>query len=174
MSDHDPDRKLTEAYQQMMDRARDSMEQLEHRTEKEVLPALQQAVEQAKQRAVELGELSRDEAQQLGRYLKRDLADAGHFLASTGRDLGSWLNFDLTLIENRLRELFEAAVDRSRLELLAYENTSEHGSHYHSGEITGPGTLACSLCGEQVGFTSVSVIPVCPECGSNRFIRVTG
>jgi len=73
----------TRAYDRMMERVKSTLEQ----TERDALPPLQRSIEQAKITAVELGELTRDEAEQIGDWLRRDLQDAGDYLARTGRDL---------------------------------------------------------------------------------------
>jgi len=39
------------------------------------------------------------------------------------------------------------------------------------GEITGPGTLVCSHCGQQVQFQTTSKIPQCPNCQQSSFKR---
>ena len=164
--------KLTQAYDRMMERVKTRLESLEE-IEREVLPNLQHSIEQAAEKAVNLGELTREEAQMIGGYLKRDLEDAGHHLATTGHDLGAWLRFDLELIEDRLLELFQAAADKTRVEMLSFEEAVERAAHYYKGEITGPGTLQCDNCGKQLPFHATAHIPSCPECGSNRFSRVS-
>ncbi|NJN47011.1 MAG: zinc ribbon-containing protein, partial [Candidatus Competibacteraceae bacterium] len=140
--------------------------------EKETLPNLQHSIEKAAAKAVELGELTREEAHVVSAYLKRDLHDAGHYLAETGHDLNTWLRFDLELIEERLLEFFAGAADKTRLELLSFSEAVERASHYSSGEITGPGTLQCDQCGEPLAFHATAVIPNCPHCGATVFSRV--
>ncbi len=161
MSESSDNHKLTRAYDQMLEQV-----------EREVLPNLQRSIEQAAEKAVDLGELTREEAQMIGGYLKRDLEDVGHHLATTGHDLGAWLRFDLELIENRLLELFRAAADKTRLEMLSFQEEVERATHYHSGEITGPGTLQCDHCGKQQHFHATAHIPPCSQCQSSTFTRL--
>ena len=148
--------KLVQAYDRMMERVKSRLVEL-GQAEKEVLPKLQQSIEHAAEKAVELGELTREEAQLISSYLRRDLEDAGHYLAQTGRDLRDWLRFDLELIEDRLLELFRSAADRTRLEILAFQETMERVSHYHTGEITGPGTLQCDTCGKPMHLSLIHI-----------------
>ncbi len=163
--------KLTQAYNRTMERVHLRLEELEE-AEKEVLPRLQKSIEHATETAVELQELTRKEAHLIGAYVKRDLQDAGHYLAQTGSDIGDWLRFDVELVENRLLELFRSAADKTSLELLELRETLEEAARYQSGEITGPGTLQCDSCGEQLAFHATSTIPACPRCGATVFSRM--
>lgn len=162
------------AYRQMMERMKIRLEELEQ-AEKAALPYLNASIEHAAEKAVELGELSREEAQLIRSYLQRDFEDAGRYLATTERDLRTWLRFDLELLEDRLLDFFQRGVDQSRLELLAFEaplaRTEEE--RYHSGEITGPGTLQCEQCGECVAFYAPAAIGPCLACGETSFLRLT-
>ncbi|MGR9101303.1 MAG: zinc ribbon-containing protein [Gammaproteobacteria bacterium] len=37
--------------------------------------------------------------------------------------------------------------------------------------MTGPGTLGCQQCDEEIEFKTTSVIPDCPKCGAKIFYR---
>ncbi len=164
-------KRLTEAYDRMMERVKAGLEEVEQ-AEQQVLPNLQKSIEHAAETAVELGELTREEAELLGQYLKRDLQDAGHYLATTGHDLRAWLRFDLDLIEDRLLDFLRRAADKTRLEMLSFQEEVERASHYSSGEITGPGTLRCDNCGKVLHFHATAPIPPCPQCQATRFSRM--
>jgi len=175
MTDASSNIKQVDAYRRMMERVKIRLEELEQ-AEKAAFPQLSASIEHAAQKAVELDELTREEARLIGGYLKRDLEDAGQYLATTGHDLGAWLRFDLELLEDRLLDFFRRGVDRSRLDLLAFEAPPAGAEpvRYRSGEITGPGTLQCEECGEQVVFHAPAAIGSCPGCGGMLFLRVTG
>jgi hypothetical protein len=155
-----------------MERVKVGLEEFEQ-AERDALPNLQRSVERAAETAVALGELTREEAHLLSAYVTRDLQDAGHHLATTGQDLREWLRFDLDLIEDRLLEFLQAAADKTRLEMLAFEEEVERASHYRTGEITGPGTLQCDNCGEALHFHATAHIPPCPKCHATDFSRMT-
>ncbi len=165
---------LVVAYHRMMERVKLRLEALEQ-AEQEALPQLRASIEHAAEKAVELGELSREEARLIGGYLKRDWEDAGHYLTTTGRDLRDWLRFDAGLLEDRLLDFFQRGVDQSRLELLAFTVAGEHGEllEYHSGEVTGPGALQCAACGEALIFHVPTLIPPCPTCAGLAFVRLS-
>jgi hypothetical protein len=165
---------LVRAYRQMMERMKSRLEELE-RAEKAAFPQLNASIEHAAEKAVEVGELTREEAQLIGGYLKRDLEDASHYLATTGRDLSAWLHFDLELLEDRLLDFFQSGVDQSRLDLLEFETppVRVEEERYRCGEITGLGTLQCEHCGECVAFHAPAAIGPCLTCGGTSFLRVT-
>jgi len=157
------------AYNQMMERVKGALEHAEHET----LPTLQKSIDQAKAKAIDLGELTREEADEIGQWLRRDLEDAGYYLASTGSELRDWFRFDIEQVEARLLDLFGQATDRSRLEFLAFENRVLAESQYHTGQVTAPGTLVCQVCGKELHFHQTGHIPPCPACHGSRFERVS-
>jgi len=159
--------KWQQAYDDMMVRIRTAIEEAEEST----LPALQRLIHRARDTAVELGELTRDEAEKVAYYVQRDLEDAGHHLADTGHELGDWLRFDVELIEDRLLDALSMAADHTRLEMLQFERELETGPAWNSGEIAGPGTLQCDSCGEPIHFHATGEIPACPNCGHTVYHR---
>ncbi len=166
--DNRHDNRLIEAYNRMLAQIRHSGEQ----AEKELRPALAHLVEAAKEKAVELGELTRDEAEKVGTWLKRDIEDAAEYLAGDeARDLVDWFKFDIQLIEDRLLEMFTRVADKTRLELIRLQQAADRSSEYHTGEITGIGALECVGCGKRLHFHATGHIPPCPECHGTRFIR---
>ncbi len=171
MSESPSMRRLTEAYDRMMERVKVGLEEFDQ-AETDASPNLQQSIDRAADKAVELEELTREEAQLLGKYVKRDLQDAGHHLATTGQDLRAWLRFDLDLIEDRLLEFFQTAADKTRLEMLSFEEEVERASHYYTGEIIGPGSLRCDNCGKSLHFHATAHIPPCPKCQATVFTRM--
>jgi hypothetical protein len=162
------DERSVHGYNRMMERVKAMAEKAEKNT---VLP-LQHAIDAAADKAVELGELTREEADRIADYLRRDLHDAGEYVASTGSELGDWLRFDLDLIEDRLRDIFAAAVDQTRIELMQLQNRAPASWEYHTGEIAGVGTLICAECGKALHFHTTSRIPPCPACHRTVFVRV--
>ena len=114
--------RLIAAYERMMERVRAAAEE----ADLELRPKLAWLLETAQDKAVELGELSREEAERIGDYLRRDIEDAAGFLAGEkigekGGELMDWLRLDIDIVEKRLLELFAGVADRTRLELLALE-----------------------------------------------------
>jgi len=162
--------KLVQAYNQMMLRVSETLAEATQKAE----PVLRKAIEAAEDKAVELGELSREEAQKISEYLSRDIQDAGEYLASDeAEELASWLRFDIQLIETKFFDMFLSVADRAKLDMLDFEEQLAEATQYHTGEITGPGTLQCTACGELIHFHEAGHIPPCPKCHATEFVRMT-
>ena len=169
---HSVNEKLVQAYHRMLERVKTATQQ----AGQETLSTLQQQIENAKHKAVELGELTREEADKIAAYLKRDLHDAAQHLKETGKELRDWLRFDLELIEARLGEMFSLLVDRTRVELdrlalYAKQPDDQKSEQWHTGEVTGVGTLRCTTCGQLMHFHAIGHIPPCPTCHGTEFRR---
>jgi hypothetical protein len=157
---------LVRAYRRMLERAREILEN-------ETRPSLKDAVERARKSTVELGEVTREEADHVAGYLQRDLHDAGDYLSRTGRELREWAQIDLSMVEHGLVDLFVRAADRTRLDMEAFNRELKSGPLYRSGEMTGPGTLRCGNCGQLMHFHEPGHIPPCPKCHKTEFRRHT-
>ncbi len=163
---HDPIDALGEAYERLLESAMDDLRKLDEKTG----PALHKLIDKGKAALLAAEEYTEEELDKAGEYLKRDLIDAAEYLAETGEDFATWLDFDIELIEDRLKDVFSQAADQTTVELLKLKAQAER-SPYHTGEITGPGTLVCDQCGEKLHFHRVSKIPPCPKCRETRFHR---
>lgn len=167
------DSSLVDAYNQMMARVRDSIET----AEANAIPTLQKAIDRAKMQAIHLGEISLEEAEEVGNYIKRDINDAAEYLMETSHEFSEWLMLDIDIIEQKVLELFLSVADKTRIEL---EQLSQPGCdiapqvnphEYHTGEVTGPGSLVCTVCGEIIQFTETGCIPQCHKCNGTEFKR---
>ena len=157
------------AYDDMMMRVKTAIEEAEEST----LPVLQRYIHNARDTAIELEELTKEESEKIAYYLQRDLEDAGKHLAETGHELGDWLRFDIHQIEERLLSVLASVADHTRLEIQQFERDIKEGPVWNSGEITGPGTLVCASCGASTRFHATGHIPPCAECGHTVFHRKT-
>lgn len=158
--------RLEQAYENMVERVRGFLDRAGHSVDD-----LQKGLAQARETAVELGELSRNEADLVAAWVRRDLHDAGEYLERTGHELRDWLHMDLEMLEHALLDLIGRAADQTRLELLQFEEQATHSGEYRSGEVTGPGTLECSNCGTPLRFQKAGHIPPCPKCRGTEFRR---
>lgn len=161
--------KWLNAYNDMLVRVKTAIEEAEDYT----VPLIRRAIHKARDTAVEVEELTRDEAEKVATYLQRDLHDAGEHLAETGHELGDWLRFDIKRIEDSLLDSLLAVADRTKLEMQEFEHDLEAGPPWNAGEVTGPGTLVCDSCDTTIRFHATGEIPECPNCGHTVYHRMT-
>lgn len=164
---HGPKERLVDAYERMMERVHTA---LEH-AGKDTLPNLQRLIDQAADKAVELKEVTREDVDRIAGYFKRDVEDAAQFLNNSGDELSRWLRFDLDLMEDRLLDMFSLVADRTSVEWMDLADRAWEASLYRTGEVTGPGTLQCTVCEELLHFHKAAHIPPCPACHGTEFRR---
>ncbi len=157
-------KKLNDAYDKMLLRTREAMDNAEK--------GLGEALEAAMQKASDLGELTREEADLIGIYIMRDLEDAAKFVDQSGQELRDWLRFDINVVENALFDIFSNMVDHTREALEELKERANAVGEWHTGEVVGIGTLQCKSCGEEMHFHKTSHIPPCPKCHSTKFRRI--
>jgi len=150
---------------------RDAVRNIWHEAGEKTLPTLRQALDKAAENASELKELGREEMQTIREYLQRDIQDAAQRLSENGHELAEWLEFDLEFAEKRLGEWVAQVADPTRLELEQLAERAQVLGEWHSGEITGSGTLICTACGEQLHFDKAGHVPPCPECHATVFSK---
>ena len=159
--------KLTNAYDKFLKTAKEFLDV----TEKEAQPALQDAIDKAKEKMAEATELSAEEIEKVSNYVMRDIHDAADYIAFGERELGDWLRLDALYIEDQLMEAFSKMVDHTRMALDDIENKAFLASEWHTGEVTSVGTLVCEKCGEVLHFQKTGHVPPCPKCHHTVFIR---
>ena len=161
--------KLIIAYEEMTKRFHDAVEHAENVT----IPQAEKALEQVKEKAIELGELTREEADTVGKYLQRDLQDLSAYMSETQKEFSDWLAFESTVLESKMFEWLNVVADKTRLQWDEFNRRTTQAITYHSGEITGPGTLECQSCKQTLHFKKAGHIPPCPKCHKTLFKRHT-
>ena len=161
------DDSLGTAYEKMFERAVTKF----HSAEEKTGELFHKWIDEARDKAVELKELSEEDAVKLSLYLKRDLSDAAHYLAETGSELKDWLGFETLVIEGMLFDQLFQAANKTTLELLQMQEFTQQAAVYRTGEIMGLGTLACDQCDEKLHFHKAGKIPPCPKCHATTFHR---
>lgn len=160
-------KKLNAGYEKMLHRVSDAIDEADVKAR----PKLEEALSLTREKAVELGELTREEAARISGYIERDIKDAAVFLGETGEDIRNWLRFDIEQVERHLFDSFLSVADKTRVELEGIKNGLTPNL-YHTGEMTGPGTLGCSSCGKLIHFTKAGHIPPCSGCRNTEFMRI--
>jgi hypothetical protein len=170
MAEEDRKERLAQAYDHMLEGVRDWIQELEDAT----VPAIEKALDNAREKTMELNELTREEADKVGEYLRRDLLHLGeHLDDKKDDDLRSWFRMDMELIETKLTDLFSSVADRTTVELERLREIASLSEYWSTGEITGPGILECTACGEQLHFSKTGHIPPCPKCHATSFKRLS-
>jgi len=154
-------------YERMLERLRERLGS----TSQAVEQGFHEALEAARERSVSLGELTRDEADRVAGWLQRDLEDAAAYVDEARGSYADWLHMDLQLVENWIWDRFSSVADQTRLQWQALNRQLQAAARYHTGEVTGPGTLVCRDCGEVLHFKRTGHIPPCPKCHGSRFER---
>lgn len=138
------DKDLPQLYDRLAERAVEKLKELGDTT----TVTLQQVLEAAGARAVDMGEVTREEAEQLSHSIRHDLHDAARHMLEQERDFTDWLRLDALLIEKRLLQRVAQLVDVARQEARHAGKEPRHPLDWHSGEITGIGSLECRDCGQ--------------------------
>ena len=163
----DPVERMVDAYESMLE----SVDEMIGKAEKTALPTLRKSLDAARERAMAVHELTREEAEKIAGYVERDMKEAAHYLVETGEEFRDWFRFDVELIERRLMEMFATVADRTRIELEQFASQAREAALYRTGEITGPGTLICEQCGKALHFHKAGHIPPCSGCRGTRYRR---
>ncbi|MCF7984993.1 MAG: zinc ribbon-containing protein [Thiohalocapsa sp.] len=161
-----PADRLVDAYNSMLERTREGIEQAQETT-----PKLRHMLEGVRDNMVELGELTREEAHKIAEYVERDIEDAATYLVDTGETWRDWWRFDLELMEQRMLDAFTSVADQTSLQLSSWAEQARRANLYQAGQIAGPGTLICDRCGAETHFTRTGRIPACADCGGLVFRR---
>lgn len=163
----DPIDRLVAAYERMLERVHESADVAEQKT----LPWLRETLAEARERAVELGELSREEAERVATYVERDIHDAASFIVESGRAIHDWWDLDVAYLRDSVMSAFASMADHTSEALREIAERARAASEYHTGEITAPGVLECASCGELLHFKQTGHIPPCPKCQHTVFKR---
>ena len=154
-------------YEQMLNRTKEFLTD----AKQGLTPRLEHILELAKDKASELGELSVEEIDKVSNYLRRDVYDAANFIAEDRGELKDWLRFDIEQVEDRILDSLSLLVDPTKVDLADLREQAERFGEWHTGEITGPGTLVCNACGEELHFHKTGHIPPCPKCKASKYHR---
>ena len=164
------DKRLPDAYDRMLDRVESALSSAKVHSE----TALKDALDAARETAIELGELTREEAHRAHTFVTRDLVDLGQHVAMEEREVADWLRLGLLSVEKDVLNRFTELAQAARAELKHLEKAKLRFDEWHTGEVTAIGTLRCRSCGELLHFKHTGHIPPCPKCHATVYARVSG
>lgn len=126
-------------------------------------------VEQARQRVMQTGELTRTEVEELTRAVRRDLEE---FALSYEESLDEETDsvFMRVIKESLWKELADMT-DKTQLEWKEVFKDVNHHGVYHSGEVVGLGNLVCENCQFSLAVYTPEILSKCPKCGHTEFSR---
>jgi len=113
---------LVNAYNQMMAEMRSTFEQADKQSNRADI-SLQKALDIVRQKTVQLGIISAEEAIQLSAYIKQDINDAAEFMMESSDEFYNWLSLDIEVIERKIIDTFLAAADNTCRELERFSYT---------------------------------------------------
>jgi len=159
--------RLIEAYDVMLQRAENGLATAAAGSE----TALAHVLYAARRTAIDVGELTREEADKVHEFVSRDLYSAGEQLAVQEREVADRLRLGTLSVEQALLERFSRLAQAAKLELRHLEKARRRLAEWHTGEITTIGMLRCRHCGELLHFERTGRIPPCPRCHATVFKR---
>ncbi len=113
------------------------------------------------------GDFTREQAEKIGNYIRRDLSEVGRKLkqsrdtvitAAEPHRLAAGVQSGLAKLLNTAADVLSDIADRSEKVL-----------EFHTGEVTSPGTLTCKACEKEMRLKSTVRIPPCPSCHKTAF-----
>ncbi len=162
--------KLASHYDSALARIESRLANIEVKT----VEALQQEIKDAVEFEYEVERLTKDEVALLSTWLNRDLQHLGHFVSTTGRGLGEWLNIDLSALELSLVKALQSVADKTRIDQLELGQKLESDmATYLEGELATAGTFSCTSCDKMVVVTHTKTIERCHRCDNHIFHRVS-
>lgn len=162
--------KLAPHYDNALARIEKRLAEAEHNT----LETLEKEIRDAVEFEQDLERLTKDEVALLTTWLNRDLQDLGHFVSSTGRGLGEWLNIDLSALELSLARALQSVADKTYIDQLELnQKLASDASTYIEGELATAGTFCCTECDKMVVVTHTRPLERCHRCDNHIFHRVS-
>jgi predicted RNA-binding Zn-ribbon protein involved in translation (DUF1610 family) len=163
---------LVNGYHKMAERLAERLHEIEDHSKS----AYHDIINALREESVSLQELTKTEAQQVSDWLKRDIHALSEQATKTRSEFREWFPFEVKAEEAYLWDKLMSAADTTTVSLLELKEEAMLADFelWHTGEVTAPGILECTKCGEQLHFKKAGHIPPCPKCGNTTFVRVTG
>jgi NAD-dependent SIR2 family protein deacetylase len=146
-------------YQKLADRVADLVQ--------EGRKTLDDALKKASAELSSGGDYTKEKADKIAEYLRRDLEEFGSRANKAGETMldATEPHRIVAGVQSGLARLLTTAADA----LGEWAEKSEKGLAYKTGEVTSPGTLTCKGCGKELHFKSTVRIPPCPQCHKTEF-----
>lgn len=123
-----------------------------------------EALKKAKEELAAAGDFSREQADRLGEYVRRDLREN----ADKAREAVKKA-VEPTRLAAGVQSTFARILTSAAETLTELAQRSEKSLEYSTGDITSPGTLTCKSCSTEMHMTKTTRIPPCPKCHKTVF-----
>jgi len=123
-----------------------------------------EALKKAKEELSSAGDFSREQADKLGEYVRRDLKENAEKAKDAVKKAVEPLRVAAGVQSAFTRILTTAAETLTEL-----AERSEKSLEFKTGEITSPGTLTCKDCDAEMHMKKTTRIPPCPKCHKTIF-----
>ncbi len=146
-------------YQKLADRAAEIL--------KDGRKTVDEALKKAGDEIASGGDFTREQAEKIGNYLRRDLSEVGRKLKQSRETVINAAEPHRLAagVQSGLAKLLHTTADV----LSEIAERSEKVLEFHTGEVTSPGFLTCNVCGKEISLKATVRIPPCPSCHKTVF-----
>lgn len=156
------------AYDRILKRVHDSVDNFEDTS----WPYIKEKIDEAVELELTAREMTREEMDLLGAYLRRDLRELGRIAHSTGAGIAALLKFDLEALEQRIVDMLDLLADPARVSQTDLAQRLDHGPEdYLAGEVATLGRFRCLACGQIMKLHQTQLLEPCHQCGERYFHR---
>jgi len=124
----------------------------------------EEALKKAKEELASAGDFSREQADRMGEYVRRDLKQN----ADKARE-AVMKAIEPQRLAAGAQSAFSRILTSAAETLTELAERSEKILEYRTGEITSAGTLTCKACEAEMHMTKTTRIPPCPKCHKTVF-----
>lgn len=123
-----------------------------------------EALKKAKDELSSAGDFSREQADKLGEYVRRDLKEN----ADKAKE-AVIKAVEPQRVAAGVQSVFTRILTTAAETLTELAERSEKSLEFKTGEITSPGTLTCKECDAEMHMKKTTRIPPCPKCHKTIF-----
>lgn len=163
--------RLVELYDNLVERLYETKLELEKSSQ---ALDLEKEIEHLVEAEQDIERLTREEADLLTTWLKRDLQDLRSYLVETGKGVRNWLAQESQLLSEQFVHWLKQVADPSLLDARTLQEdlaSREDPTLYHTGELAMAGTFNCSSCEKKIELTATHRLDACHRCDGRVFIR---
>jgi hypothetical protein len=128
---------------------------------------LDEALRKAKEELASAGDFSREQAESVSAYVRRDLAQLAEQAGQVRESLKK--TADPQRVATGIQSVFARILSGAAETLSELAARAELQLEHRTGEVTSPGTLTCKDCGAEMKLTATVRIPPCPKCAKTAF-----